>query len=59
MAKPITDYRAILQSKPLFTSVRDEKLRTRRRHGDVEILRDPRDKQWKLYRHGRGFEEAA
>lgn len=57
MNRPITDYRRTLDAKPLFASVRHAKLRTKRRHGDLEILRDPRDKQWKLYRHGVGFEE--
>jgi hypothetical protein len=54
----ITDYRSILGSKPLFHSVRGAKLRTRRRHGDIEILRDPKDGQYKRFRHGHGFEEA-
>jgi hypothetical protein len=57
MSRPITDYRAILHSKPNFQSVRGVKLRTRRRHGDVEILRD-KDGEWKRFRHGHGFEEA-
>lgn len=58
MGRPVTDYRAILGSKPNFRSVRGVKLRTRRRPGDVEILRDPKDGAWKRYRHGHGFEEA-
>ena len=55
----ITDYRKTLDAKTNFTSVRSFKLRTRRRPGDLEILRDPRDGEWKRFRHGVGFEEAA
>lgn len=58
MAKPVTDYRARLHSKWDYTPIHREKLRTRKRAGDVEIVRDHRDGQHKLFRHGAGFEEA-
>lgn len=59
MNRPVTDYRKTLDAKTNFTSVRAVKLRTRRRAGDLEILRDPRDGLWKRYRHGKGFEPLA
>lgn len=43
---PATDYRAILHAKPLFTSIRDESLRTHRQPGHVEIVRDPKTGEW-------------
>ena len=46
MAKPITDYRAFLHPKWNYQPVQGEKLRTRRRPGHTEIVRDHRTGEW-------------
>jgi hypothetical protein len=46
MASKPTDYRAFLGAKQSYVSIRGEKLRTRRRSGHVEIVRDHKTGQW-------------
>lgn len=46
MTRRTNDYRALLAAKPMFRSVRDEKLRTKRRPGHVEIVLDPKTGEW-------------
>lgn len=46
MTKPITDYRAILRPKWNYRPVHNARLRTKRRPGHVEIVRDPKTGEW-------------
>ena len=52
MASKPTDYRAFLGAKQSYVSIRGQKLRTKKRPGHVEIVRDHKSGEWVKMVHG-------